>query len=474
MHIEAEKNLSTLIDADPILINEIDQALAVLKPGIQYSFMYKRAMQQGWNTDFREHLFKKASNKFPTGLLEKVLEITGPIPVIDKRFDGVEEIKRNFEEKSKVYEPQNEKYKLTYFQRDTLLASSEKGRGRVFLPTNSGKSLTICAITECIGVKTLWLVDRKELLYQAVDQYKEYTGKDCGYLGDGKFVDNDNLVVGMVQTIYNLPKKELIIFLNQFKVLVADEAESTRSKSWYAICMNCPAPFRYAFTGSAPKDKYSYYKMAACTDYIVIIRRSNDENVQEGFSATPTVYLQDLNYTSNKFDYRTAYDTMIRFNKPYASIVADEIQNWYKKGKKILVLVEKTAQGQNISAELKGRKIEAIYLQGNNESDYRKETLDDFRAGKVDVLIGTKILARGVDLPAVNVLILAAGGKSEGQQLQRIGRSLRKKKDGDNTVDIVDYVHRGNYHLLKHSIERVELYKHEGFKIVWRDDKIKI
>lgn len=473
MHIEANSLFSYLIDADPATINLVDDALAATKPGIQFTTAYKRAMQNGWQRDWRTHNYNKSNNRFATGLLKKVLEITGDIPLVDNRFANYEEIKQKAVQKSLVYEIPNPKYPMTYFQRDSVLGMAEKGRGQVLLPTNSGKSLTISAAQEIFGQKTLWLVDRKELLYQAVDMYKEYTGKECGYIGDGEFVDSDNMIVAMVPTLIRLPKNKLVEFLKQFVVLIADEAEALRSPSWYSVCMNCPAPFRFAFTGSPPKEKYNYYRMAACTDLEVIMKRSNEENIEDGFSAVPTVYLQPLKYRENKFEYKQAYDSMIRFNKSYASVVADEIYDWYKKGKKILVLVEKTAQGQNISSELRGRKVDAVYIQGQDETDFRQETLDQFRKGEIDILIGTRILARGVDLPVIDCLILAAGGKSEGQQLQRLGRALRRKK-GENTVDIIDYVHHGNYYMLKHSLERAELYKNEGFKTVWREKKIEI
>lgn len=460
MQIKAEPVWSYLIDADEKIIDIINDTLSIYKPGAQHSYLFQTGKWDG-----KEYLFNRRLNRFPTGLLQRVIDKIGYCPIIDDRYDLP----------FKKYICPSDLLKgitLVDFQIDIVEKMCSKQRGRGFLAPNSGKSAIIIAASELLQKKSLWFVDKLDLLYQALDMYKQYTGKEAGIIGDGKFDIEHNVVVGMVPTLYAASKKKLLPVLNQFEVIFVDEADALRSKSWFGVAMSCPAKYRFALTGSPPKDKYTAYKMAGATDIEILANRTNKENIEAGWSAKPLIYLQQLKYQDNNLSYSRAYDLMIRFNKRYASIVADEIYSWYKQGKKVLVLVEKVAQGANILSELRGRGIKSIYLQGDDESDYRHETLENFRQGKLDILIGTRILARGVDLPAINVLILAAGGKSQGQQIQRLGRSLRAKKDTENTVIIIDFLHSGNYYLLKHGIERAKLYEREGFEIIWRPDKI--
>jgi superfamily II DNA or RNA helicase len=73
----------------------------------------------------------------------------------------------------------------------------------------------------------------------------------------------------------------------------------------------------------------------------------------------------------------------------------------------------------------------------------RISVLDDFQAGRVRVIVVTKILDRGTNrLGHTDDLIFASGEGSTTQTLQRIGRGLRRGggKEFLRLVDIVDRV----------------------------------
>lgn len=55
----------------------------------------------------------------------------------------------------------------------------------------------------------------------------------------------------------------------------------------------------------------------------------------------------------------------------------------------------------------------------------RKEFLDLFRAGTYTVLVTSKVLNEGVDVPAVAVGIILSGSASVREHVQRLGRILR-------------------------------------------------
>ena len=102
----------------------------------------------------------------------------------------------------------------------------------------------------------------------------------------------------------------------------------------------------------------------------------------------------------------------------------------------------------------------------------RKKNLDAFKKDG-GVMIATTIYDEGIDIPQVNVLILAFGGKSRRKVLQRIGRALRKKESRENVVVIVDFWDHHNKYLLNHSKGRLNLYRDEGFEVVGANDRVK-
>lgn len=97
-----------------------------------------------------------------------------------------------------------------------------------------------------------------------------------------------------------------------------------------------------------------------------------------------------------------------------------------------------------------------------DSTERRKEVLDMLRAGS-GIVISSPIFDEGVDIPSLDCVILAGGGKSQVKLLQRIGRGMRHK-DGDNTMKIYDFLDDTNKILLRHSEKRIETYASEGFK----------
>jgi len=76
------------------------------------------------------------------------------------------------------------------------------------------------------------------------------------------------------------------------------------------------------------------------------------------------------------------------------------------------------------------------------------------------VLIASSIYDEGVDLPEVNVLIKASGGKSEVKTIQQVGRGLRPKKE---KLIVYDFNDMNSKFLSAHSKKRIKTYKQEGF-----------
>ena len=57
----------------------------------------------------------------------------------------------------------------------------------------------------------------------------------------------------------------------------------------------------------------------------------------------------------------------------------------------------------------------------------RKAILDRFRQGHYRIIVTSKVLNEGVDVPEANVAVILGGTASPTEHLQRLGRILRKK-----------------------------------------------
>ncbi|MBU0959833.1 MAG: hypothetical protein KKB31_07840 [Nanoarchaeota archaeon] len=102
------------------------------------------------------------------------------------------------------------------------------------------------------------------------------------------------------------------------------------------------------------------------------------------------------------------------------------------------------------------------FIQGKTTSDERNLVKEALKSKKTSCVIATTIWCEGIDIPSLDCVINAAGGKSEIRTLQVIGRGLRKT-DTKDTVIIVDIFDPHSHHLIRHFGERLDLY----FKNNW-------
>jgi superfamily II DNA or RNA helicase len=96
------------------------------------------------------------------------------------------------------------------------------------------------------------------------------------------------------------------------------------------------------------------------------------------------------------------------------------------------------------------------YISGQDSSARRRKVIDQYKAGRINVLIASTIVDEGFDAPATEFLVLAGGGKAEHRQVQRIGRGMRVS-GGKERLTVVDFMDRGRW-LGAHARQRLRGY----------------
>ena len=89
-------------------------------------------------------------------------------------------------------------------------------------------------------------------------------------------------------------------------------------------------------------------------------------------------------------------------------------------GERILIFT-----ADNDSAYEIGRRFTLPVVTHHTKSAERKEFLDEFRAGNYPVLVTSKVLNEGVDIPSAAVGVVYSGSGSIREHVQRLGRILR-------------------------------------------------
>ncbi len=413
-------------------------------------YMYMRKFRQGrWDGYIS---LMKGMNKFPTGLLSMVTE------QLEKRNHNII-LHHNGTGASfqPVVENGLEGVVLRDYQVDASNELLEKGRGVAKMATNAGKTVCISAILKAVDSPAIVIVHTKELLYQTAERIALRTGMEVGKIGDGIW-DPQKFTVGMIQTLSKRTTTKEFEFFQDNCVLIVDECHHVSSTQMLDVLDKLPGKFRFGFSGTPLKhDVLADMKLIGMTGDVVV-DIPNEYLISRGFSATPLVHFYIIESDDEvlwELDYQTAYKLCIVENDERNRIISKAAID---ANGVVLVLVTRIGHGETLQSMIPG----SIFVNGSHSSDIRREILDEMRTGKEGVYIATQIFDEGVDVPAVDNVVIASGGKSHIKLLQRVGRGIRAK-DGDNMLHIHDFIDDTNQYLLDHSEARISIYDEEGF-----------
>ena len=404
----------------------------------------------------------KPLSSFPTGLLDSVLNA-----FLEKGYT-YEISWGNLETPTHPYvnaieEDILEGITLRPYQIDAAKALILATRGVAKMATNSGKTEVFAGMLKVLDKKSLVVVHRKELLHQTADRLEKRLGHFVGKIGDGINQPSQGVTVAMIQTLSNMIDKDYFKeWISSNEVLIVDECHHASSNQMMDVLYKVPGMFRFGFSGTPLKeDELADLKLKAITGKVEYDLPSKFL-IDEGYSAVPTVYLHVIQSDSRaewKEDYHSAYERQIVKGDNRNHKIIDLAKHRSGWGDVVLILVNRIEHGNMLAFETEG-----MYSTGEHTTEHRQHMLEQMRKGVAGVYVATTIFDEGVDVPSINTLILAGGGKSNLKLIQRIGRGLRAK-EGENVIEIHDFIDDTNKHLWKHTEKRENVYIKEGFDI---------
>jgi ATP-dependent RNA helicase RhlE len=98
--------------------------------------------------------------------------------------------------------------------------------------------------------------------------------------------------------------------------------------------------------------------------------------------------------------------------------------------KKFLVFVRTKVRAERVVNAMERVEIFSKSLHGDKEQKVRSEILDEFRAGKLKVLVATDVSARGIDIPDVDYVVNYDLPEIAETYVHRVGRTGRGVKRG--------------------------------------------
>jgi len=451
-------------------------------------YMYTKAFREGYydkkrgmfvHWDGKKHLLN-SKLVFPTGLLERVKKF------LDKQKIQYELIDQRYTPKAKT-PIKIKKYIPRDYQQEALKSAIKHERGIIRMATGSGKTILAAMIAAHYNIPTMIYVIGKDLLYQFHDEMKKALGIEIGIIGDGQCIIEKINVCSIWTAITSFDLKQAISLddedwapevmpagtkqkgmireaIKNTNLAIYDEAHFLATdtiQSIFKASKNC----RYLFGLSGTDwrtDGADLLLESVCGERIFNLPAS--KLIKDGFLVPAHITMLEVPPYIEKLPkhYASVYNKYISNNDIRNGMIEDSARLLIKKGRKLLILVRYINHGKELAEKLSD--IPLFFVNGEVDSETREKVKKDFENGELQCLIASSVFDIGVNIPCLDSLIMAGGGKSTVRALQRVGRVIRTFKNKKNAI-IVDFIDNARY-LDKHTATRIAIYETEPlFKI---------
>lgn len=323
-------------------------------------------------------------------------------------------------------------------------------RTLLVLPTGTGKTIVFAAVAEDQvrrGERVLVLAHRGELLEQAAQKIGTVSGLGCAVEKAEQSSAGSwyRITVGSVQTL--MREKRLDRFdPDHYGTIIVDEAHHILSDSYQRVLDHFPEANVLGVT--ATPDRGDMRNLGQYFDSLAYEYRIT-QAIKDGYlckikAQTIPLKLDMSGVGTQAGDYKAA--DVGHALDPYLDKIADEMRT-YCAGRKTVVFLPLIETSRRFCALLQARGFRAAEVNGDSED--RAEILEDFAAGKYDVLCNSMLLTEGWDCPSVDCIVVLRPTKIRSLYCQMIGRGTRLAPGKDHLL-VLDFL----WHTTRHELCR--------------------
>lgn len=468
---------------------ELNESMSFRPDGYKFSPLYKSGRWDGFI-----RIFNLGSRLIASGLYEEVVQwadkrnyIHEVVHSEDSPYEpvGFKAPNTSYLDVQEYMESLNihaggKKLAIRDYQINGVHLALENRNGILLSSVGSGKSMMLYCIarylTEEMNGRVLLIVPTVGLTTQIKSDFADYSSHNGFSVNDSVHMISTGvdknikkpIVISTFQSLKDISKD----WLNSFSCIITDEGHKIQSASFKAIYGKATeVPYRLACTGTLHDMKCNVLEMKGLTGPVYDIASAKDL-ISAGQLVPMKIKAIVLNYpqeTCRAF-------TKIEYADEIGWITTNERRNNFIKNLAVkcvgttLILFRLVAHGKELRDKIKkvvGDSREVFFIDGGVDKEER-ETIR-LTSNNVDAIIiasyGTT--SAGINLPAIENIIIAHPVKSKITLLQSIGRGLRLKegKTHCNLYDIGDNLSwkSKTNHTFRHFGERLKLMTAEGY-----------
>ena len=331
-------------------------------------------------------------------------------------------------------------------------------RGVVCLPTGAGKTFIALLLIADLQQPTLVHVPTLDLMAQWAEVLREHFGQEIGLYGGGHHDLRDLTVTTYQSAVLHAPH-----YGNRFGFVIFDECHHLPGEQYQYAAISSISPFRLGLTATPERvdgKESRLYALLGEPCYEAKVQELSGKTLSEYRVVTIAVEMAD----TERVQYENARRTYLSFLKQerinmgtphgwqrflWKSAQTDTGRTAFKAylAQKQLSFASTTKQAWVWKLIQRHRRDRILIFTQDNDTAYqlgarfflpvlthqtklkeRNDFLNKFRDGTYGILITSKVLNEGVDVPAANVGIIVSGSGSVREHVQRLGRILRKQQ----------------------------------------------
>lgn len=312
---------------------------------------------------------------------------------------------------------------LREYQHEWANAFIERGSGVLVGPPGSGKTIAAFGIMERIGGETLILVPSRELAGQWRDRILTDISLESDQVGEyhGGVKQRRPVTIATYHTA-SMQRHRSLFEERRWGLIIYDEVQhipaaihrrtaDLQSRSRLGLSAS---PVR----GDDKEDEiFTLIGPPIGTDWGALI--------EAGYVIEPELEIRYLPWGDEtaRDAYAAASGHRRRQEAAMNPAKIDDIERLRERheGEALLVFADWLDQGEAIA-----NTLGVPFVSGETPHSRREHLFEEFRTGRMDTLVVSRVGDEGIDLPDASVAILASGlGGSRRQGTQRVGRTMR-------------------------------------------------
>ncbi len=335
----------------------------------------------------------------------------------------------------------------------------QKARGVVVLPTGTGKTFVAILAIHKAGRPTIVVTPTIDLLNQWYTELVNYFGEPVGLIGGGHY-DIHPLTV----TTYDSAYIHLDRWGNRFGLLIFDECHHLPGPTYALAATGSIAPYRLGLTATperADGQEMMYPELIGpivyrreikelSGDFLAEYRTERiyvslseqeqqryekarelyrkfifDNNIQLGGANGWQRFIFEASRSKAGWEAFQAYREQKRLERAAESKI-QKLQELLEKHRQDRILI---FTADNATVYQIARQFLVPPITHQTKARERKQILERFHSGEYPVVVTSQVLNEGVDVPAANVGIVLSGTGTIRENVQRLGRLLRKQAE---------------------------------------------